>query len=91
MATPRAAVAGTKRVGSGRSRRASDRGLLPMTLESYLTLLDWTGRQLRAGTQGVIPPGLGSILERLQISVELCLETLARLGRRFHRTVGPTI
>ncbi len=30
-------------IGSGRARRASDRGLLPMTLESYLTLLE-TGR-----------------------------------------------
>src|SRR5271157_2270463 len=71
MATPQAAAAPTQRVGSseshsprdsrcasGRSRRASDRGLLPMTLESYLTLLDWTGRQLRAGTHGVIPPAL---------------------------------
>ena len=39
-----------------------------MTLESYLTLLDWTGRQLRAGTHGMIPPALQSLLVRLQIS-----------------------
>jgi hypothetical protein len=88
MATATAATAATKRVGSGRSRRASDRGLLPMTLESYLALLDWTGRQLRAGTHGVIPPALGSILDRLQVSAESWLETVARFGRRFHRAVG---
>jgi hypothetical protein len=52
MATPKAVAVATKRVGSGRSRRASDRGLLPTTLESYLTLLGWTGRQLLAGTHG---------------------------------------
>ena len=56
---PPVVAAATKRVGSARSRRASDRGLLPMTLQSYLELLDWTGRQLRAGAHGVIPQGLG--------------------------------
>ena len=88
MATPQTAAAATKPIGSGRSRRASDRGLLPMTLESYLDLLDWTGRQLRAGTHGVIPPALGSILVRLQVSAESWLETVARFGRHFHRAVG---
>ena len=88
MATPQAAAAATQRVGSGRSRRASDRGLWPMNLESYLSLLDWTGRQLRAGTSGVIPAGLASILERLQVSAESWLETVARFGRRVHRAVG---
>jgi len=88
MAAPQTPAAATKRFGSSRSRRASDRGLLPMTLESYLSLLDWTGRQLRAGTSGVIPPGLASILDRLQVSAESWLETVARFGRRFHRAVG---
>jgi len=85
---PQVAAAATKRAGSGRSRRASDRGLLPMTLHSYLELLDWTGRQLRVGTGGVIPQGLESILDRLQVSAESWLETVSRFGRRFHRAVG---
>ncbi len=59
-----------------------------MTLESYLTLLDWTGRQLRAGAHGVIPAALASILDRLQVSAESWLETVARFGRRFHPAVG---
>jgi hypothetical protein len=77
-----------KRIGSRRPRRASDRGLLPMTLQSYLELLDWTGRQLRAGTHGVIPQGLESILNRLQVSAKSWLETVTQFGRRFHRAVG---
>jgi hypothetical protein len=40
MPTPQAAAAASKRDGPSRARRASDRGLLPMTLESYLKLLD---------------------------------------------------
>ena len=85
---PQVVSAATKRVGSSRPRRASNRGLLPMTLQSYLELLDWTGRQLRAGTRGVIPQGLESILDRLQVSAESWLETVAQFGRRFHRAVG---
>ena len=81
-------TAATKPAGSARSRRASDRGLLPMTLESYLELLDWTGRQLRAGASGVIPASLESILVRLQVSADSWLETVTRFGRRFHRAVG---
>ncbi len=60
---PQVVAAATKSIGSRHPRRASDRGLLPMTLQSYLELLDWTGRQLRAGTFGVIPQGLESILD----------------------------
>jgi hypothetical protein len=88
LASPLTAAAATKLVRSGLARRASDRGLLPMTLESYLTLLDWTGRQLRGGTRGVIPLALASILDRLQVSAESWLETIARFGRQFHRAVG---
>ncbi len=85
---PQDVAAATNRVGSRRSRRASDRGHLPMTLHSYLELVDWTGRQLRAGSRGVIPQGLESILDRLQVSAESWLETVAQFGRRFHRAVG---
>jgi len=85
---PQVVAAATKSLGSRRRRRASDRDLLPMTLQSYLELLDWTGRQLRAGTRGVIPQGLESILDRLQVSAESWLETVAQFGRRFHRAVG---
>jgi hypothetical protein len=35
--------------------RASDQGFLPIETEHYFMLLDWTGRQLRAGKRGAIP------------------------------------
>ncbi len=86
--TPKVAVAAAQPIRFARARRASDRGLLAMTLKSYLELLDWTGRQLRAGSHGVFPSGLASILDRFQVSAESWLETIARFGRRFHRAVG---
>jgi len=45
---------------------------------------------LRGGTRGVIPLALASILDRLQVSAESWLETIARFGRQFHRAVGLT-
>jgi hypothetical protein len=36
-----------------------------MSLNHYLELLDWTGRQLRAGTRGAIPAHLTPILGRI--------------------------
>jgi hypothetical protein len=59
-----------------------------MTLQIYLELLDWTGRQLRLGARGVIPQGLESIIDRLKVSAESWLETVAQFGRRFHLAVG---
>ena len=47
--------------------RASDRGFLPMSLDKYLQLLDWTGRQLRSDKRGAIPAELAPILERLDV------------------------
>jgi hypothetical protein len=57
-----------------RGRRVSDRGFLPMTLDKYLMLLDWSGRQLRRGKRGAIPDHLASILDRLDLAVEHWIE-----------------
>jgi len=46
------------------------------------------GSSIASWTHGVIPPGLQSILVRLQVLAESWLETVARFGRRFHLAVG---
>ncbi len=63
--------------------RASDQGYLPLELTKYLSLLDWTGRELRAGKRGVIPDQLAPILERLAVDGEGWVETVRNFGRWF--------
>ena len=63
-------------------------GFLPLPLEQYLALLDWTGRQARRDKRGQIPAELSPILERLQLSGETWVETVLNFGRWFHRAVG---
>ncbi len=52
------------------TRRASNLGCLPMTLDDYLKLLDWTGRQIRLDKTGRIPAECAPVLERLQCDAE---------------------
>ena len=69
--------------------RASDKGLLWMSLEEYLKLLDWVGRQVRTGKRGAIPAGLPPILQRLGIESGQLVETVEKLTQRFRRMIGP--
>jgi hypothetical protein len=67
--------------------RASDKGFLSLTVQQYLELLDWTGRQVRGGA-GQIPDHLAPILERLGIVVEQWTATIASLDGWFPRALG---
>ncbi len=67
--------------------RASDKGFLSLTVQQYLELLDWTGRQVRGGA-GQIPDHLASILERLGIVVERWAATITSLDGWFPRVMG---
>jgi hypothetical protein len=69
-------------------RRASDKGFLPLKLEQYLELLDWTGRQARPDKRGQIPAELLPILERLRLSSETWVETVLNFGRWFRLAAG---
>lgn len=69
-------------------RRASNRGFLPMLLEEYLRLLDWTGRQVCVGKRGAIPDHLQPILQRLNIQSDAWIDTVRNFGRWFHRAAG---
>jgi len=70
------------------AHRASNRGFLPMTLDEYLELLDWTGRQIRIGKRGSIPDHLAPILARLNVNSERWMTTIEQFGRMFRRAIG---
>ena len=68
--------------------RASNRGCLPISLPTYLQLLDWTGRQIRSDKRGAIPAELAPVLERLQVSGESLVGMVKNVGRTFRRAAG---
>ena len=70
------------------SRRASNKGCLPMTLRTYLKLVDWTGRQIRRDKRGQIPSDCAPILERLQCNAETWLDYVKNFHKRFRNTAG---
>ena len=59
-----------------------------MSGAEYLSLLDWTGRQVVAGKRGSIPAHLAPILQRLGLDDESWLELAAGFGKLFHRVAG---
>ncbi len=70
------------------ARRLTNRGCLFMSLDQYLQLVDWTGRQLRLDKPGQIPSHLDPILARLDCSPETWLDLVKNFRRRFRTEAG---
>jgi hypothetical protein len=83
-----ATPAPSPRVPADHAARASNQGFLPMSLPAYLSLVDWTGRQIRAGSRGTIPAELAPILDRLKVNGEGWIETVRCYGRWFKQVVA---
>ncbi len=85
------AIAGVAAAGDSPRRlhvRASDQGFLPISLEHYVMLLDWTGRELRADKRGAIPEHLAPIMERLALNRSNWVEIVRGFGRLFKQAAG---
>ena len=63
-------------------------GFLPIEVEHYVMLLDWTGRELRADKRGAIPDHLAPIVERLGLNRSNWVETVRGFGRLFKQAAG---
>ena len=72
-------------VPSKSSARASDKGYLPMTLASYLDLLEFTASRQRGGK---MPGSAGAIFERLEIGEEVWVELVNGFGKLFYTVAG---
>jgi hypothetical protein len=59
-----------------------------MTLEQYLLLLDWTGRQMKKGKLGHVPQEFAPILERLDCDAELWMLYVRDFRRVFRNEAG---
>ena len=69
-------------------RRASDKGFLPISVEDYLELVDWTGRQISKGKRGRIPEACGPILKRIGLDRSMWCDLVNDFGKLFRRVAG---
>lgn len=70
-------------------RRVSDKGLLPLSLDDYLRLLDVSGRMIRSG-KASIPPYASAILDRLGVVSQHWMEMITDFESMFGSVVGRT-
>ena len=68
--------------------RASNKGFLPLSLQEYVKLLDWTGRQGRQDKRGKIPSSLLPILTRLRIDAAMWCDLVWNFKRYFRSSAG---
>jgi len=62
--------------------------VLPIGRDEYLSLVDWTGREIRAGKRGAIPAHLAGIMDRIPINQARWVDTVQGYGGMFRRVVG---
>ena len=69
-------------------RRASDQGILPISLVNYVKLLQWTAQQLHSGERSTIPHDLAAVLDHLNVKHDAWLETVEQYEEGFGHAVG---
>jgi hypothetical protein len=61
---------------------------LPIALPDYLSLLDWTARQLHREKRGRTPDRIKPILERLELRPAAWCQLVGRFGKLFINVAG---
>jgi len=63
---------------------------LPLDLDNYYALVDWTGRAQLHNKRGSIPNQLSPILNRLSIDETRWLSSQKHFGNQYYRVIGTT-
>ena len=61
---------------------------LPVRLNDYVELVEWTGKQVRADKRGAIPKHSSSILKQLHISDKRWTAQVKGIGSCYWRAIG---
>jgi len=67
----------------------SEKPFLNMKLDDYLSLLDWTGRNIVAGKNGSIPTDMEPLLQRMELNIGNWIDTVGHFGSRFYHIAAP--
>ncbi len=67
---------------------STNRVAVPMTPADYFALVDWTGRVIRKGKRGEIPPDVSPILKQLGVDDSSWVNYTRFFEKRFRRGVG---
>lgn len=70
------------------TRRASNHGCLPMTLDQYIGLLEWTANQSTQRSGGICSPKISVLMQRLQVDADTWLRMVRRFSRYFRDAAG---
>jgi hypothetical protein len=68
--------------------RCSNKGFLPMSMADYLSLLDWTARQIRADKRGATPKQFAPLFDRMGISAEIWCRLVKDFVKLFSIVAG---
>jgi len=71
-------------------RRASDLGVLEISLRDYEKLLNWTLQQFRSGERSTIPRDLSKVFELFDVQEEAWLHSILEYNELFCHAVGPS-
>ena len=70
-------------------RRATDMGIIPMSLKDYVHLLKWTNKMIQSGERSTIPKDIETVLDHMQVNPEMWLDTVEEYNKTFSHAIGP--
>jgi REP element-mobilizing transposase RayT len=73
---------------AGDAHQSNNPEHIPYNLIEYIQLVEWTGRQIKAGKRGHISSDIPPIFERLKINTAAWLHNCEGLEKTYYRVIG---